>query len=153
MKSSESKVLSTGVIWRGIDFQPYFLKLFPSVIIFPFSTFGEKVFWKTWYHETDQPKRHQTETLLTRARWTWKFSPSKILPLFSLMATFKRFFFFSNFYFLAALGLCCCVRAFSSCADRGATLHCGAQASHCGGFSLWWLLLLQSTGSRARGLQ
>ena len=39
--------------------------------------------------------------------------------------------FFFNFiylfiYFLAALGLCCCARPFSSC---------GARASHCGGFS------------------
>ena len=35
------------------------------------------------------------------------------------------------FLFLAALGLCCCAQAFSSC---------GAQASLYGGFSLWWLL-------------
>ena len=42
------------------------------------------------------------------------------------------FFFFLNFIlFLAAVGLCCCV-----------------QASHCGGFSLRWLLLLRSMGSR-----
>ena len=32
------------------------------------------------------------------------------------------------------------------------TLPHGAQASHAGGFSCWWLLLLQSTGSRACGL-
>ena len=38
-------------------------------------------------------------------------------------------------YFLAVLGLCCCAQAFSSCGERGATLHCGAGASHCGGFS------------------
>ena len=47
------------------------------------------------------------------------------------------------FLFLAALGLCCCAQAFSSC---------GAQASLYGGFSLWWLLLLQSTDHRARRL-
>ena len=40
---------------------------------------------------------------------------------------------------LAVLGLCCCVRAFSSCHERGL---------QCAGFSLSWLLLLQSTGSR-----
>ena len=39
------------------------------------------------------------------------------------------------YLFLAALGLQCCARAFSSCSERGATLHCGAWASHCGGFS------------------
>ena len=27
------------------------------------------------------------------------------------------------------------VQALSSCGERGATLHCGARASHCGGFS------------------
>ena len=27
-------------------------------------------------------------------------------------------FFFFNYLFLAALGLCCCVRAFSSCVER-----------------------------------
>ena len=58
------------------------------------------------------------------------------------------FFFFLNIYFLpclqinlfiylflAALGLCCCAQAFSSCGELGATLRCGARASHCGGFS------------------
>ena len=33
------------------------------------------------------------------------------------------------------LGLRCCARAFSSCGERGATLCCGAQTSHCRGFS------------------
>ena len=36
--------------------------------------------------------------------------------------------------FLAALGLCCCMWAFSSCGERRLTLRCGARASHCGGF-------------------
>ena len=49
------------------------------------------------------------------------------------------------YLFMAALGLCCCVRAFSSCGERGATLCCGAQASHCGGFSY--------CGARALGAQ
>ena len=44
------------------------------------------------------------------------------------------FFFF--FKFLAALGLCFCTQAFSSCGERaGAALHCGVQAYHCGDFS------------------
>ena len=29
------------------------------------------------------------------------------------------FYFFSLIYFLAALGLCCCARAFSCCGERG----------------------------------
>ena len=39
------------------------------------------------------------------------------------------------YLFLAVLGLCCCAGAFSSCGKQGATLRCGVQASHCGGFS------------------
>ena len=39
------------------------------------------------------------------------------------------------YLFLAAFGLHCCAWAFSSCGERGATLHCGAQASHWGGLS------------------
>ena len=40
-------------------------------------------------------------------------------------------------------GLCCCVRAFSSCGERGLLSSYNAQTSHCGGFSCWlpwWLL-------------
>ena len=47
------------------------------------------------------------------------------------------FLFLKNkfiYLFLAALGLRCCLWAFSSCGKRGATHRCGARASHCGGF-------------------
>ena len=62
----------------------------------------------------------------------------------------QSFFFFNKFIyfiylFLAALGLHCCARAFSSCGKRG-LLFVAVR-----GFSLWWLLLLQSTGSRCTG--
>ena len=50
------------------------------------------------------------------------------------------------FNLLAALGLRCCARAFSSCWRAGATLRCGAQASHCGGFSCCGA---QALGARA----
>ena len=33
------------------------------------------------------------------------------------------------------LGLCCCMRAFSSCGKQALPSSCGVQASHCGGFS------------------
>ena len=39
------------------------------------------------------------------------------------------------YLFLAPLGLCCCVRVFSSCGEQGLLSSCGAPASHCGGFS------------------
>ena len=59
------------------------------------------------------------------------------------------FFFLINYLFiylfLAVLGLHFCARAFSSCGERGATLHRSARASHCRGLSL------RSTGSRRAG--
>ena len=47
--------------------------------------------------------------------------------------------------FLAALGLRCCAQAFSSCGEQGYSFL------WCVGFSLRWLLLLRSTGSRRVG--
>ena len=50
------------------------------------------------------------------------------------------FQFLFIYLFLATLGLCCFARAFSSCINQGYF-----------SFSSWWLLLLQSTGSRHVG--
>ena len=50
------------------------------------------------------------------------------------------------YLFLAALGLCCCAWAFSSCSEQGLLFPV-----RCTGFSLRWLLLLRSTGSRYAG--
>ena len=55
------------------------------------------------------------------------------------------FFVFFLFLFLAALGLRCCAWL-SVAAVSGATLHCCAQASHCGGFSC---CRAQALGARA----
>ena len=49
--------------------------------------------------------------------------------------------------FLVVLGLHGYVQIFSSYGEQGVLSSCGAQASHCGGFSL------HSMGSRACGLQ
>ena len=57
------------------------------------------------------------------------------------MGNFLNFFLFFKklficlfiYLFLAALGLHCCVRAFSSWRQAGAALCCGARASHCSG--------------------
>ena len=51
------------------------------------------------------------------------------------------------YLFLAALGLCCFEGAFSSFTKWG-LLFVEAK-----GFSLWWLLLLPSTGSRHLGFR
>ena len=52
---------------------------------------------------------------------------------------------FGLIFFLAALGLCCC-RGLSLVAVSG-----GYSSLQCVGFSLRWLLLLWSTGSRRAG--
>ena len=44
--------------------------------------------------------------------------------------------------FLAVLGLCCCVWAFSSCSEWGLLFVVARR------LLIWWLLLLQSMGSR-----
>ena len=46
-----------------------------------------------------------------------------------------KFLFICLFYFLAALGLHCCVKAFSSCNEQGPLSSCSPWISHCGGFS------------------
>ena len=62
-----------------------------------------------------------------------------------------HFLFFLNKFiylslFLAVLGLCCCAHGLSLVAASG-----GYSSLRCVGFSLRWLLLLQSTGSRHVG--
>ena len=47
------------------------------------------------------------------------------------------------YLFLAVLGVCCCMGFFSSCGKWGPQ-----SSPQCMGFSLSWLLLLQSMGSR-----
>ena len=49
-------------------------------------------------------------------------------------ARFQFFFNINIYLFMAVLGLRCCARAFSSCGEAGAALHCGARA-YCSGFS------------------
>ena len=67
------------------------------------------------------------------------------LPLTAREFLFKGLFkkFFS---FLVALGLCCCVWAFSRFQEQGPLSSRGAQ-----GFSLWWLFFVQSMVSRFAG--
>ena len=57
------------------------------------------------------------------------------------------------FFFLAVLGLHCCT-GFLQLWTVGATLRCGAQPSHCGGFSCCgaWALGVRASVAAARGL-
>ena len=71
---------------------------------------------------------------------------------FSLSLSFffndiQDLFIYFIYLFLAVLGLHCCTQAFSSCGERGS--HC--TSLQCAGFSLQWLLLLWSAGSRHAG--
>ena len=58
-------------------------------------------------------------------------TPSRQLEFNDCILFFKLFI-----YLLTVLGLCCCVRAFSSCGEQGRLCN-GAWASHHGGFSCW----------------
>ena len=65
------------------------------------------------------------------------------------------FNFLSLFIFMAALGLCCYTRSFSSFGEQRLLSCCGVQASYCGGFSCCgtWALGTQASGVVAHGLQ
>ena len=70
-------------------------------------------------------------------------------PITPFACSLSFFFFFNKFIyfiysFLAALGLRCCARAFSSCSERGLLFV------RCVVFSLRWLLLLRSWALGAR---
>ena len=54
-------------------------------------------------------------------------------------------FFENNYLFLTVLGLCCFAWAFSHCGKQGLLFVAVL------GLLLWWLLLLQSIGSRCMG--
>ena len=64
------------------------------------------------------------------SRWICKVEFFVMLPIFIVLCPFYLFILNLFIYlFLAALGLHCCVQAFSSCDGAGATLCCGARVS------------------------
>ena len=95
--------------------------------------------------------RHVTENLFPE--FIFCYTPvsdiMKYLYLVSQISVHTEtvFFFLYKFIylFMAVLGLHCCMRAFSSCGEWGYS------SLRCAGFSLRWLLLLRSTGSRHAG--
>ena len=60
-------------------------------------------------------------------------------------STQDAIFFLKNYFILVVLGLRCFAQAFTVVESRGSS------SFRCSVFSLWWLLLLQSTGSRRIG--
>ena len=78
------------------------------------------------------PKVYSTHSELETLQLDW--------PIHLPYPSFKLSLFFGCcwiglFLFLSVLGVCCCVRAFSSCDEPGPLSSWGAQASHCGCFS------------------
>ena len=65
---------------------------------------------------------------------------------------FGYFLFLTIYLFLAALGLCCCTWAFSSCGEQDLLSSCRAWASHCSGFSCSRARALGHTGFSSCGL-
>ena len=91
--------------------------------------------------------------------FSYGFNPrviSEVVHLVALMDYFfKLIYLFIFLIFLAALGLRCCARAFSSCSEQGLLFVAASGASHCSGFSC---CRAQALGGRAsvvvaRGLQ
>ena len=69
---------------------------------------------------------------------------------FPTLSTISNYTFASSFIYLfisAALGLCCCMWAFSSCGKKGLLASCGVRASHCGGLSCCRARALEHMGS------
>ena len=74
------------------------------------------------------------------------FTQHSFYNIRTLLCTFHCVFLVCFFvFYLAALGLCCCAQALSSCGSGG---HSWLQ---CAGSSLRWPLPFQSTGSRHTG--
>ena len=66
---------------------------------------------------------------------------------------FNKFIYLFIYLFLAVLGLRFCARAFSSCGERGATLHRGARASHCRNLSFCGLSCCRAQAPDAQAQQ
>ena len=73
---------------------------------------------------------------------------------FALLPSWIGSIFFFNFYIyfiylfiFGCVGLHCCVRAFLQLRREGATLRCGARASHCSGFSCYRARTLDARAS------
>ena len=72
----------------------------------------------------------------------------------SALVGVEELFFFKKFYlFLFALGLLCCMWAFSSCGEWVPLFSCSVKVSHCGGISCWGARTLEcGLSSWAHGL-
>ena len=98
-------------------------KIFEEIIVENFPNMGNEI----------------VNQLQEAQRVPYRINPRRYTPKHVL------FCFVLIYLFFAAFDLCCCARAFSSSGKWGYSLL------RCVGFSFWWLLLLQGTGSRRAG--
>ena len=96
---------------------------------------GGHVLRKQAYRWVSSPVKQQGLCYICLTRTT--DCPARWLCGEIMMEDNSKFLFlkFKNTLFLAAMGLHCCARAFSSCSKWGLLSSCGARASQCSGFS------------------
>ena len=99
----------------------------------------EKIFEETIVENFPNMGNEIVNQLQEAQRVPYRINPRRYTPKHVL------FCFVLIYLFFAAFDLCCCARAFSSSGKWGYSLL------RCVGFSFWWLLLLQGTGSRRAG--
>ena len=96
---------------------------------------GKWVSWSQWNMRFQRWESLRTVSCRAAAVGREGYKDEKRSVALVIYAIFNVITLFKFYLFLVALGLCCCEWAFSSCGERGATIHCGAQASHCYSFS------------------
>ena len=87
------------------------------------------------HRDRDALPNHRTATGCETAGLRYSDSYFAKLPGSDFFFVVAFFFFNFMYLFIAALGLCCCARAFSSCSSGGYALCCGTHNSHCHSFS------------------
>ena len=75
------------------------------------------------------------DDLLSLVHGPFLMSLKPLLPLFHLISCLSYLPYKKMSLWLAALGLHCSMRAFSTCSQQGLLSSCSTRASHCGGFS------------------
>ena len=121
------------VWWNLLDYMGNFLlfNFSTSLCVVGFAKFKELPYMKRSYFDSFGQNGIKYQVIQRQ-------TSQRILFIFEKLINYL--------FILAALGLRCCTRAFSSCSERG------YPSLQCTGFSLRRLLLLRSTGCRRAGV-